>query len=253
MLAAQQATPAVAAAAAEKAAQQAAHEDRKRREIFCGNMAAPHVTPDMVRELFNAMLAGFVPNPLTEPPVAGVRMDPLGRFAFVEMRTLELTDVAVRLDKTELLGRPLNVSRPKGWEPPAAAVPGGADKLSLAQQFAAQLSGGSTSTVLLEGLAPVRVMRDAEERAWVVEDVALEANKCGIVIGLAAPVPPDAVPADTPARVYVRFADAEAAGRCKAAMDGRSFDGQPVAASFTTEIDWQRSLAGEWLPKQALL
>jgi hypothetical protein len=47
-----------------------------------------------------------------------------GRFAFVELRTEELATTAMTLDKTELLGRPMNIGRPKGYVPGTSA-PGG--------------------------------------------------------------------------------------------------------------------------------
>ena len=37
-----------------------------------------------------------------------------GRFAFVEMRTIELTGHMLQLDKMEVCGRPLKIGRPKG-------------------------------------------------------------------------------------------------------------------------------------------
>lgn len=44
-----------------------------------------------------------------------------GRFAFVELRTEELATTAMSLDKTELLGRPMNIGRPKGYVPGTSA------------------------------------------------------------------------------------------------------------------------------------
>jgi len=44
-----------------------------------------------------------------------------GRFAFVELRTEELATTSMTLDKTELLGRPMNIGRPKGYVPGSSA------------------------------------------------------------------------------------------------------------------------------------
>jgi hypothetical protein len=41
------------------------------------------------------------------------------------------------------------------------------DKLGLAQQLAAQLAGGVTNVVLLEGMLPAGLMRDDEEKREV--------------------------------------------------------------------------------------
>jgi hypothetical protein len=37
------------------------------------------VTPEILRELFNAVLANMVPDPISQPPVMEVKPDPTGR------------------------------------------------------------------------------------------------------------------------------------------------------------------------------
>jgi len=51
---------------------------RKSREVYIGNLSIGSVTPDMLTELFNAALAGMVPDPVNEPPVINVKMDNTG-------------------------------------------------------------------------------------------------------------------------------------------------------------------------------
>jgi splicing factor U2AF subunit len=51
---------------------------RKSREIYIGNLAIGTVTIEMLTELFNAALAGMVPDPVTNPPVLNVKMDTTG-------------------------------------------------------------------------------------------------------------------------------------------------------------------------------
>jgi splicing factor U2AF subunit len=51
---------------------------RKSREIYIGNLAIGTVTIEMLTELFNAALAGMVPDPVTNPPVLTVKMDTTG-------------------------------------------------------------------------------------------------------------------------------------------------------------------------------
>ncbi len=54
----------------------------------------------------------------------GIARSPAGRFGFVELRTEELAQAAMQLDKVELCGRSINVGRPKGYvEPPPGARP----------------------------------------------------------------------------------------------------------------------------------
>lgn len=56
----------------------AATADRKAREIYVGNLAIGVVTPDMLRELFNTILKTQVPDPVNQPPVCNVTIDPAG-------------------------------------------------------------------------------------------------------------------------------------------------------------------------------
>jgi splicing factor U2AF subunit len=62
-----------------------------------------------------------------------------GRFCFMELRTLELADHMITLDKMEVCGRPLKIGRPKGYEEEAAKLQS-QQKLSMAQTFAAQVN-----------------------------------------------------------------------------------------------------------------
>jgi hypothetical protein len=93
--------------------------NKKQREVYVGNLAIGAVSELMLRELFNAALAHFVADPVTRPPVVSTTMDGSGRFGFVELRTEELAEEAMKLDKVNLGGREINVGRPKGYiEPP---------------------------------------------------------------------------------------------------------------------------------------
>lgn len=137
--------------------------NKKQRELYIGNLASGSVTTEMLRELFNAVLANMVPDPISLPPVLEVKPDPTGRgvttvhacmvynsvkvlvlcpllapgrFAFIELRTAALALAALHLDKVEVGGRQINIGRPKGYvDPPGLEQQA---KLSMAQMFAAQ-------------------------------------------------------------------------------------------------------------------
>ena len=51
---------------------------KKQREVYVGNLAIGVVNEVTLREMFNAALAGLVPDPVTNPPVANVNIDPSG-------------------------------------------------------------------------------------------------------------------------------------------------------------------------------
>uniref|UniRef100_A0A383VCI1 RRM domain-containing protein n=1 Tax=Tetradesmus obliquus TaxID=3088 RepID=A0A383VCI1_TETOB len=239
---------AMGSAAVAAAAGAGSVEARKSREIYIGNLAIGTVTIEMLTELFNAALAGMVPDPVTNPPVLTVKMDNTGRFAFVEFRTEELATTAMTLDKTELCGRQMNIGRPKGYVPGTSAATGAAnDTMAAAQQVAAALMGGVTAVVLLEGLLDAAAIRSSDERQEVSEMVYEESVRCGKVLGIAVPVPGEDVAEGEPCRVYVKFAASAEAAKCKQMMDGRLFDDNKVKASHVTEVDYNRAAAGEWI------
>lgn len=74
-----------------------------------------------------------------------------------------------------------------------------------------------------------------------------EASRCGKVLGIAVPTPPDDVADDAPCRVYVRFANADDAAKCKRMMHGRKFDDNevrvaPLSVCHSLAVSCQHSL-----------
>jgi len=91
-------------------------QEKKQREIYVGNLAIGVVNEAIVEEFFNQALSHMVSDPVATPPVIHVKMDGQGRFAFVELRTRDLANQAVLMDKlVEIYGRQLHVGRPKGY------------------------------------------------------------------------------------------------------------------------------------------
>jgi splicing factor U2AF subunit len=230
---------------------------RKQREIYVGNLAVGVVSAPLLMQLFNGALGALQP-PGSAPAVANVRMDAGGRFAFLEMRSEALAAAALSLDKMDLCGRSINVGRPKGYvDPGAAAVAAAA--LPAAMRAAAAIGaatataaspGASSRCVLLSNLVPASAAVSAAEREELRDDVAGECARFGAVQDVAVPPPPPDAPPAEPARAYVRFADAAGAAACAAAMRGRLFDGNTVAADMVTEAEHEAALAGAW-PQRA--
>jgi hypothetical protein len=100
--------------------------------------------------------------------------------------------------------------------------------------------------VLLSNLILASAAASAAEREELRADVAAECGRFGPVADVAVPPPPPHAPPAEPARAYVRFADAAAAAACAAAMRGRLFDGNVVAAHSVTEAEHEAALAGAW-------
>lgn len=81
----------------------------------------------------------------------------------------------------------------------------------------------------------------------LIDDARDECRKCGTVLGVVCPRPPDVMKEEDTARIYVKFLTIEEAKRTKDIMDGRAFDGNKIKASFVPESDFTRAEAGEWI------
>ena len=111
--------PGAAATAAGAASQ------KKQREIYVGNLMAGVTTTEVLKDLFNALMAQALPHCVEHgEPVINVNMDASQKFGFVEFRTEEIATCALNLDKMDVAGRQMNIGRPKGYvEPPPGYKP----------------------------------------------------------------------------------------------------------------------------------
>lgn len=239
---------AAALAAAQAAA--LAQATRKQREIYVGNLAVGVVGPALLEQLFNGALGAMQPAG-SAAPVANCRMDPGGRFAFLEMRTEALAAAALALDKMDLCGRAVNVGRPKGYVEQAAAMAVVRPPAMMVAALPPDASAAFATSrcVLLSNLVSASAAASPAEREELRGDVAAECGRFGAVADVAVPPPPPDAPAHEPARAYVRFGEAAAAAACAAAMRGRLFDGNVVAAHSVSEAEHEAALAGAWPPR----
>jgi len=111
--------PGAAATAAGASAQ------KKQREIYVGNLMAGVTTTEVLKDLFNVLMAQALPHCVEHgEPVINVNMDASQKFGFVEFRTEEIATCALNLDKMDVAGRQMNIGRPKGYvEPPPGYKP----------------------------------------------------------------------------------------------------------------------------------
>jgi hypothetical protein len=80
-----------------------------------------------------------------------------------------------------------------------------------------------------------------------------ESVRCGKVLGIAVPIPPETVAEGCPCRAYIKFNVSAEATKCKEMMDGRSFDENKVKATYATEAEYNRAAAGEWIVDDAVM
>ena len=97
------------------------------------------------------------------------------------MRSEELANAAMQMDKVELCGRHVNIGRPRGYiEPPTSVV--AQTKLGMAEQFAKTLSGSASKTVLLENMLSPEDLNQPNARDEVRSSFVKEVlrGSCGV-------------------------------------------------------------------------
>jgi len=220
-------------------------DNKKQRELYVGNLPVGMITPQALKDLFTAPLRTLPNHDESQgPPVLNVDLASDGKFAFVEFRSEEIAQVALTLfDKMEVVGRTINVGRPRGYIEPGtnpAGLPFGVTLPSSAappQQVAspvaaappAPTAGAATTCLRLNGLITPDMLTD-EEYDDVLEDIRQECATLGTVLELKIPREGSDVGA-----CFVRYqsvAEAAAAGQ---SLDGRQFDGNKVTAKYISE------------------
>lgn len=100
----------------------------------------------MLRQLFNStMLAAFPDMAAGVDPVVNVSVHTEGRYAFVELRTAEMSTASLQLNgQVQLLGATLSIGRPSGYVDPgkaAAAATVAAEALAKFQVCCGRVGG----------------------------------------------------------------------------------------------------------------
>eukprot|EP01006_Ploeotia_vitrea_P023547 TRINITY_DN56059_c0_g1_i1.p1 TRINITY_DN56059_c0_g1~~TRINITY_DN56059_c0_g1_i1.p1 ORF type:complete len:505 (-),score=81.27 TRINITY_DN56059_c0_g1_i1:311-1801(-) len=108
-------------------ASQATAAQKKQRELFVGNLAVGQVNEAMLKQfftgLFNKLPQYAEKFPGSPCPVVSVRTNSDGKFAFVEFIDECISTTALKFDKTDLCGRPVNIGRPKEYQSPPGGDP----------------------------------------------------------------------------------------------------------------------------------
>jgi len=225
--------------------------DRKARELYVGNLTMGMVTSQMLVDLFSKPLANLEGLEGEGPPVVEAKVDHGGKFSFVLFRNNQLATIALSLfNKMEFYGRPLLCDRPQGYtaemsqEIPQSllqslpALNGGAPPPPPAAVAAAAPSEptGPVPTRLLglENLFTEAILNDPQEFKECVDDIRGECEQFGPVVMLVIPTKDDlqGFSMVDAGKCFVRYEQVTSAIKAYDALNGRSFDGNTVRATF---------------------
>jgi splicing factor U2AF subunit len=217
------------------------------RELFVGN-TGPEMNEVELQDFLGAAMqqVGLTLKPGN--PIVTTRMS--GKFAFVEMRSIEETNSALNLNGIPYKGFNLRVGRPSKYNGPV--TPHMEWNELLAKFMAGELQPGSlargatataaaapasdlppyaTSVIRLTNMVTGPDLEDDEEFRDILEDTREECSKFGEVIEVVIPRGSET----GVGLILVEFRDAREAHKAATALAGRTFDGRRVEASFYDE------------------
>eukprot|EP00808_Paulinella_micropora_P026925 g54283.t1 len=94
------------------------------QELYVGNLPIGGVTKESLQQFFHQLVTSLPAFKLEEhgPPVTNVQLHNQGKFAFVQVANDTIASTLIRFDKMMLGGRPINIGRPSGYQPPFPQV-----------------------------------------------------------------------------------------------------------------------------------
>jgi len=211
------------------------------RELFIGNTVEGMNEVDLQEFLGAAMLkVGLTTQ--DGNPIVTTRLS--GKFAFVELRTIEETNNMLNLNGIPYMGQNLRIGRPVKYNGPvvphldwnellAKFVNGELQGKGGAGTPGGPAAGGAPSTrvIRLENMVTAEELQNDEEYNDIVEDTKEECAKFGQVVSIA--VPRNGEPGT--GFLFVEFADTTCTEKASAALHGRTFDGRRVVVTFFDE------------------
>jgi len=233
-------------------------EEKLHRELFIGN-TTPEMTGEMLRDFLGRAMEQVGLTTMPGNPILAVR--PSGKFAFVEIRTVQEAASALNLNNIPYLGAQLRVGRPTkytgtdaphgNWEDILAKFMSGElhlkntaapanPTLQAAHAIAAANSAPlpNLSVPVAAAIAPTPVVElkhmltqqdldDDAEYNDILEDTRDECSSFGTLKNI---IIPRTGPGAT--KIFLEYTSAEDAGKAITGLAGRTFDGRKVEALY---------------------
>lgn len=202
------------------------------RELFIGN-TAPDMTEIGIREFIGGALQKMGLTIQPDNPVVQVRIN--GRFAFVELRSIEETANCLNLNGVPFMGQPLKINRPTKFVGPAIPYFTWEDIMArfMSGELKLTTAGQPSRAIKLENMAAKKDLADATTSLEIIEDTKEECSQYGTVQYVLVPRAEDGQTAlKGVGKVYVIMSTEEEAKKALLALKGRTFDGRIVDVKF---------------------
>jgi len=218
-------------------------EDKINRELFVGN-TTPEMTEHMIIDFLGKAMEQVGLNKAGPGnPIVSCRLS--GKFAFVELRTIDEANAALNLNNIPYMGTTLRVGRPSKYTGPTTPHGNWEDILSkyLSGDLKVQSNtpnhnnnnNNKSRIVELQNMLTTSDLENPAEYNDILEDTKEE---CGVFGNLRKVVIPKAHEkgATKIFLEYVSVADAEKAIK---GLGGKTFDGRKVKAAYFDEGKFQ--------------
>eukprot|EP00591_Stephanopyxis_turris_P004781 CAMPEP_0195508212 /NCGR_PEP_ID=MMETSP0794_2-20130614/1487_1 /TAXON_ID=515487 /ORGANISM="Stephanopyxis turris, Strain CCMP 815" /LENGTH=365 /DNA_ID=CAMNT_0040635121 /DNA_START=631 /DNA_END=1728 /DNA_ORIENTATION=- len=215
-----------------------AAEEKVNRELFIGN-TTPEMTEQMLTDFLGKAMeqVGLTTSPGN--PITSCRVS--GKFAFVELRSKEETANALNLNNIPYLGAMLRVGRPSkyagphtshgNWEDILAKYMSGELKLpSQGGPSAAPPVQNPTKVVVLKNMLTKEDLAEDQEYEEILEDTKEECSQFGLLKNIEIP---RSGPGES--MIFLEYVSADDASKAVKGLQGRTFDGKKVEATFYDE------------------
>ena len=222
-------------------------QEKISRELFVGN-TTPEMTEQMLRDFLGNAMEQVGLNTQPGNPITTVRVS--GKFAFAEFRSKEETTNALNLNNIPFMGAQLRIGRPSKWNGPpdnaigwegilakylsgeitsgqgAAAVP------PAAPAAAAAPAGPPQSRIVeLKNMLTDEDLVNEEEYNDILEDTKEECGQFGALTSVI--IPKKGEVGET--KIFLQYSSPDDAAKAIAGLEGRTFDGRRVEASYYDE------------------
>jgi RNA recognition motif. (a.k.a. RRM, RBD, or RNP domain) len=241
-----------------------AEQEKINKELFVGN-TTPEMTEQMLREFLGNAMEQVGLNVMPGNPVTACRVS--GKFAFIELRTGQEAANALNLNNIPFMGAQLRVGRPSKWAGPpdhhgnwedilakymsgelqagnTAPGQGAAAMMNSAMASSSSSTGAPAASAALApaGPPPSRVVElqnmltaddlvNEEEYNDIMEDTTEECGQYGKLVSVH--IPRAGEPGAT--KIFLEYAAAADAAKAIAGLEGRTFDGRRVQATYYDE------------------
>lgn len=222
-------------------------QEKMSRELFIGN-TTPEMTESMIREFLGNAMQQVGLTVMPGNPINSCRVS--GKFAFVELRTSEEAKHALNLNNIPFMGTALRVGRPSKWTGPpeqhgnwedilAKYMAGELDVPDLSTTNQHSLSApqqlGTSRVVRLENMLTHEDLANEEEYEDILDDTKEECSQFGQLISVIIPKADQ----NGATKVFLEYASQEDAAKAVEALEGRTFDGRRVQATYFDEERFQ--------------